>query len=212
MNLQGKKINLLGDSITQGAGASCNENCYVSVLGQLTGAQVRNYGIGGTRIARQQTPSDNTIFDQDFCLRAQTMDPDADVIVIFGGTNDYGHGDAPMGVISDTTPDTFYGALHTLYRTLITRYPTAQFLVLTPTHRLNECDPDSNGLPLKAYVDVIREMAEIYSLPVLDLFANSGIQPSIPVMQTTYMPDGLHPNDAGHARLARMIAKTLEAM
>ena len=212
MNLQGKKINFLGDSITQGAGASDVSKCYVSLFGENTGAIVRNYGIGGTRIARRHVPHENPVYDQDYCLRAPTMDPDADVIVVFGGTNDYGHGDAPLGTIDDRTSDTFYGALHVLYTTLITRYPDAQILVLTPTHRLNEDTPDHNGLPLKAYVDVIREMAEVYSLPVLDLYANSGMQPNVPVIQERYMPDGLHPNDAGHARLAKMVQKALEAL
>ena len=212
MNLSGKKINFLVDSITQGAGASDISKCYVSMLGLNTGALVRNYGIGGTRIARKHVPSENPVYDQDFCLRAPTMDADADAVVVFGGTNDYGHGDAPLGTIADRTPDTFYGALHTLFTMLLTRYTDSKILVLTPTHRLNENDPDCNGLPLKAYVDVIREMAEFYSLPVLDLYAASGIQPNVPAMQTRYMPDGLHPNDAGHAMLAEMIARKLEQM
>ena len=61
----------------------------------------------------------------DYCRRYKTMDPDADIIVVFGGTNDFGHGDAPLGEMSDRTVDTFYGALHTLYTSLITRYPEA---------------------------------------------------------------------------------------
>ena len=212
MQLKDKKINFLGDSITEGAGASEKSKCYVSLLGQNTGAIVRNYGIGGTRIARRHVPHENPVYDQDYCLRAPTMDPDADAVVVFGGTNDYGHGDAPLGVPSDNTSDTFYGALNVLFTTLITRYPDAKILVLTPLHRLNESNPDSNGLPLKAYVDAIREMAEVYSLPVLDLYAMSGMQPNVPIIQERFMNDGLHPNDAGHARLADMVQKALEAL
>ena len=84
--------------------------------------------------------------------------------------------------------------------------------MLTPLHRLNENNPDSNGLPLKAYVDAIREKAEVYSLPVLDLYAMSGMQPNVPIIQERFMNDGLHPNDAGHARLADMVQKALEAL
>ena len=47
---------------------------------------------------------------------------------------------------------------------------------------------------------------------MLDLYAASGIQPNVPAMQTRYMPDGLHPNDAGHAMLAEMIARKLEQL
>ncbi len=38
------------------------------------------------------------------------MDNDADIIIVFGGTNDFGNGDAPFGEMSDRTPYTFYGA------------------------------------------------------------------------------------------------------
>ncbi|MBS6474738.1 MAG: SGNH/GDSL hydrolase family protein [Clostridiales bacterium] len=55
MNLQGKIIHVLGDSITQGSGVSSEEYVYHAVLGRAVGAEtVRNYGISGTRIARQQ--------------------------------------------------------------------------------------------------------------------------------------------------------------
>ena len=45
------KINFLGDSITEGCMASKPENGYVSLIGKMLNAEVRNYGIGGTRIA-----------------------------------------------------------------------------------------------------------------------------------------------------------------
>ena len=65
-------------------------------------------------------------------------------------------------------------------------------------------------MDLKAYTNIIREVAEYYSLYVLDLFRDSGLQPAIPEIKENYMPDGLHPNDAGHAILARRVAKFLE--
>ena len=212
MRLKGATVNFLGDSITFGIGASCTENRYTDVLAREFGlAKVNNYGVSGSRFARQRVMTDDPS-DLDFCMRMEEMTLDADAVVVFGGTNDFGHGQAPLGMPCDREPDTFYGALHTLFTMLLTRYTDSKILVLTPTHRLNENDPDCNGLPLKAYVDVIREMAEFYSLPVLDLYATSGIQPNVPAMQTRYMPDGLHPNDAGHAMLAEMIARKLEQM
>ena len=55
-------------------------------------------------------------------------------------------------------------------------------------------------------------MAEYYAIPVLDLFKVSGIQPAIPVLKEKYMPDGLHPNDAGHAKLAEKLYGFLKAL
>lgn len=210
MELTNKKMNFLGDSITEGHGVSAPEKTYWGLIASREGAICRGYGIGGTRIARQQYPSDPN-WDRDFCGRAADMDAEADVVVVFGGTNDFGHGDAPMGTMADRTPDTFYGAMHTLCVTLIERYPEATILFMTPLHRISE-DEVQNGLVLADYVAAIREVAQFYSLPVLDLFATSGIQPRVPVMQERFMPDGLHPNDAGHEIVAAKLTAFLKAM
>ena len=60
------KVNFLGDSITYGAGAGGVENSYVSVFERITGYEVRRYGVSGTRIAKQRTPSPFAAWDEDF--------------------------------------------------------------------------------------------------------------------------------------------------
>ena len=114
MELKNKKILFLGDSITEGVGASSPEKCYVSVFGKLSGAEVKNYGIGGTRIAKQSKISLSEESDRDFMSRVDEMDSEADVVVVFGGTNDFGHGDSTIGDFSSRDECTFYGALHIL--------------------------------------------------------------------------------------------------
>lgn len=212
MELQNKKINILGDSITEGVGVSAPEKAYPAVLkGKYGLAEVRNYGISGTRFARQHKPTvANPRFDLDFCSRVCEMDEDADIVVVFGGTNDFGHGDAEIGSFSDRTPDTFYGACHTLMRTLIERFPASVIVFMTPLHRAVEEQPGK--LPLSGYVSIIREVAEYYSLPVLDLYKSSGLQPQLPVIRERYVPDGLHPNDAGAEILAHRLAHFLMAL
>lgn len=219
MILKNAKINFLGDSITEGCGASSYENCFVRVIAKTTGAECRNYGIGGTRIAKQQKPSETERWDLDFCGRVAQMNDDADAVVVFGGTNDFGHGDAPIGTPDDRTPDTFYGALHTLYTSLLERFPDSPIIVLTPLHRTNEekfngsrDNKPSNVGNLKTYVDIIREVAEYYSLPVLDLYSESGLQPNVEVINKKYFADGLHPNDNGHKVLAHKISAFLERL
>lgn len=216
MELKGTKINFLGDSITEGAGTSSHDKMFTMLIEREYGAICQNYGIGGTRIARQKTPT-NEKHDRDFISRVPEMDNDADIVVVFGGTNDFGHGDAPIGTMSDRTPYTFYGALHCLYTALIEKYPGVPIVVLTPLHRITEDIPTGDNKPapvgtLKEYVNIIREVAEYYSLPVLDLFKESGLQPKIPVIQQKYVPDGLHPNDAGNEILAHKIARFLEML
>ncbi|MBQ8200698.1 MAG: SGNH/GDSL hydrolase family protein [Clostridia bacterium] len=212
MNLKGLKINFLGDSITEGHGCSCEAARFSDRIAAEYGAVTRNYGIGGTRLAHQNAPSCDPRHDLDFPSRVAKMNADADVVVVFGGTNDFGHGDAPFGKPSDRTADTFCGALHELYTSLLTKYPKAQFVVITPLHRDTEAIPNMHGKVLADYVAEIRAAAEYYSLPVLDLYAQYGVQPAVPVMKDMYMPDGLHPNDAGHVILTNKIAKFIESL
>ena len=220
MELKGKKINFLGDSITDGVGISAPDKHFFDILKDRCGlAEVRNYGVSGSRIARQVNPNPGEAKDWDFCYRSQLMDDDADAVVIFGGTNDYGHGDAPLGTMSDRTDLTFYGALHVLFTKLIKKYPSGTIVMMTPAHRTNEYSPYGDGsrraadkAPLKKYVEIIREVAEYYSIPVLDLYAMGGMQPEIEENRVRYMPDGLHPNDAGHVLIANRLEGLLKAL
>lgn len=210
MELKGRKILFLGDSITEGWGTSSSEKIFWSLLSSRDGAEVTGYGIGGTRIARQKLPSEEAKYDQHFVSRVEGMDSKADVVVVFGGTNDYGHGDAPIGTPSDRTDSTFYGALHCLYLALLKKYPAAQIVVMTPLHRegennlLNDFGLRNVGF-LSDYVRIIKKVAAFYALPVLDLYSLSGIQPDVQLLKERYAPDGLHPNDAGHERIYRLL-------
>ena len=217
MNIQNKKILFLGDSITEGFGPQDIENVYWKRLERSCGCVSVGFGISGTRIARQQKPSPDPREDQYFRSRVAAMDEEADVVVIFGGTNDYGHGDAALGCFDDRTDDTFYGALHNLYSDLIAKYPTAQLVVMTPLHRLGENEAYNTwGLRsvgcLEDYVDIICEVAGYYGIPVLDLHRVSGLQPEVPQLKERYMPDGLHPNDAGHALIHSRLKGFLETL
>ncbi len=218
MELKNKKILFLGDSITAGYGTSGIEHRFTTLLSKRYGAVCVNYGISGTRIARQEKPSEKPEHDLDFPGRVDGMEKEADIGCVFGGTNDFGHGDAPIGKMSDRTVFTFYGALHILYSGLIERYPAALIFVITPLHRLGEDNPRGNGskekdaATLREYVDIIRNVAEYYSLPVLDLYAMSGLQPAVGTIREKYIPDGLHPNDEGHRVIADRIGGFLSSI
>ena len=222
MKLEGLKINFLGDSITQGVGASSADTVYHAVLKKEAGlSEARNYGISATRFAlpkgTPERPKDDFVDVNSFCERFDRMDDDADAVVVFGGTNDYGHGDAPLGQFSDRTPDTFYGACHYLFSGLVKKYLGKPVVIMTPLHRTNElvktgdCKAKEVGT-LKEYVDIIREVAEYYSLPVCDLYKNSGLQPEIDEIKENYLPDGLHPNDNGNKVIAHKLKSFLESL
>lgn len=212
MELKGKKINFLGDSITEGHGTSdWATKPYHQLLKESVGlAEARNYGSGGTKIARLPVVTDHQ-FDQDFNLRAPSMDKDADAVVVFGGTNDYGHGTIPLGTIEDRDVHSFFGGLHTLCQYLIKEYVGKTIVFMTPIHRLQEAKLESEiSNPLQSFVEAIRQVCEYYSIPVLDLYKESGMHGNMWAWCEKYMPDGLHPNDEGHKIIAHKLQKFLE--
>ncbi len=212
MKSEGKKINFLGDSITEGVGVTNCENVFWRQFEVISGAVCKGYGIGGTRIAKIKNPTDASFdkTDTHFNTRVGIMDKDADVIVVFGGTNDYGHGDAPLGEEDSLDEYTFYGALNTLCNNLIENFPNARIVFMTPLHRTGENNLWNergirNVCPLSGYVNAIKKVCRNFSFPVIDCYSMSGINPNNEIIKTNYMPDGLHPNDAGHKKLAEFI-------
>lgn len=217
MELKGKKINFIGDSITEGARVVSPDNYYPNIIKREAGlAEARNYGVGGSRIARVQEIKNPS--DEDFNLRAERMDKDFDAVVVFGGTNDFGHGTIPLGKMGDTDVYTFYGAVRTLCLYLIKNFPDKPIVFMTPLHRLNEEldynkrleDGNPNARPLSDFVNAIKEVCELFSIPVLDMFRDSGMPARVWAWCERYMPDGLHPNDEGQKLIAHKLLKFLE--
>ena len=151
-----------------------------------------------------------------------TSIPASDIITIYMGTNDYGH-ETPMGTINDTEDISFYGALNVIIPGIQKAHPDAQLVWITPTHRYGfgtskilgtaftyDYIPNGQGYALDDYVSAIKDACRKYSVPVIDLFNLSGMDPSFSEVRSTYMPDGLHPNAAGHEKIAAIIAKYLK--
>ncbi len=225
MNIQGFKVNFLGDSITEGCGvedlANCRYDNRLAVMCQLSA--VNNYGIGGTRFAHQSRPSAKPRHDLCFCGRVYNMDTTADMVVVYGGVNDYIHGDAPFGEIGDTTPTTFCGAVYFLMNFLRENYPQKPVVFMTPARcnyykEVDDLAPSAhapeqpNRKPLLPYVDVILETAKEFDIPVLDLYHNLGLDPHEQACYDTYTTDGLHFNDAGHAVIAQRLKEFIESL
>ena len=212
MELKDKKINFLGDSITEGYETSGKAQRFTDLIAARHQLAVsRNYGEAGTRVAQQEddSPTREPVRNpRNFCARACEMDTDADVVVVFGGVNDCSVG-VPLGAMADRTVFTFYGALHTLYQILLKRYPAAAIAAATPIHWVEEDSPERHGVTLAAYVQAVRQVAGFYGLPVLNLYESSGLKPGDEKNRAQYMPDGVHPNDAGHVILAEKIAAFL---
>ncbi len=205
MDWQGKTAVFLGDSITEGTGVEQIENTYLYVVQRKLGLQnAFNHGIGGTCIARVPGRSGA------FVDRYAAMERDAQLVCVFGGTNDYGVGGA-FGQEGDVTADTFCGALEVLYSGLKRQYPHACIVILTPVKREKGEQLSAGGMPLSAYVQAIRHAAKRHGLLILNAYDQVGIAPDDPENKAAYCPDGLHPNSAGQRLIADALIDFLQS-
>jgi lysophospholipase L1-like esterase len=206
------KIAFFGDSITEGVGASNLELRYASQVGKMLGAEVINYGIGGTRLARQLIQSSSShAHDIDFNMRTILLDKTADKIFFFGGTNDYGHGVAPLGNVGDYDEFTFHGAVNKLFSTLIGMYGKDKIVIILPLKRygMNDIPNAKTGKYLVDYVEIIKYYVDLYGLKYLDLFNDCFDEPTTNEY-SEFFADGLHPNDNGHKIIAEKICEFIK--
>lgn len=209
-NFTNLTINFLGDSITEGAWATEPKYNFVSRVGEKLGCKVNNYGISGTRIAMQTVPSANPIFDKDFLTRAKEMS-DADIVFVFGGTNDYGHGDSEIGDLTSLDSHTLCGAVRNLATYLCERYGKRNVCFILPLHRYDEDNPRGEfgaqtklRPSLKEYVKAEIAVLDDIGMRYLD-FRDSFPTPAVNT-PTEYFQDGLHPTNKGHELIADMIS------
>lgn len=223
MKLKGKTINFLGDSITEGCCVENHYNRYDNILKRKYELkEVYNYGIGGTRLAHQQIASANPRFDLCFCGRAHDLNKGADIIVVYGGVNDYIHGDAPIGDENDITPATFNGAVNYLMNFLKNEYPNSKIVFMTPAHchfcGISDMEISKNenkredAMPLEGYVKIIERAGKKNGVAVLNLFENLGLDPNDEKVRNEFTADGLHYNDKGQYYIAECLGNFLESL
>lgn len=216
MKLENLKIACIGDSLTEGIGSSCVSKNYPSLLKEKCNLkEIINLGKSGTRISVQrETYMHYKEWDENFLTRVNQIPEDTDIILVWGGTNDYDHGDALLGCFGDDSEYTFYGALNILMKNLLEKFPDKTIVFITPIHRVDGYNPDNatirKGHSLKAYSDAIKETAEYYSIPVCDLFSMSGMNPNIKEQKDLFYADDVHLNDKGYNRIAERIKSFLE--
>ena len=208
MDLSNLKINFLGDSITARFWAESEETSYVGRFrAQYPNATIRNYGVQGSCV------SNCCIWgSEDMRTRAKRMDPDADLIVIYGGTNDF-HCMTPLGTPEGRDEGTFYGAYNVLLDIITEKYPNAKIVLCTILPRFDETWLERDGrirvAPTQAYVDIINHIGQMRNLPVIDLFKLECFREPIPGDKSPLTKDGLHPLDEGHEILFNYIHQAI---
>jgi len=207
------KINCLGDSITYGytpdSGTQMKAPFPAQIRSLLGAYNCRNYGISGSTLAVNSGNYDP------MCTRYTDMDNDADIVILFGGTNDYGRAvyTPTLGTISDAVNTTVYGALNILAAGLIEKYPKAFIFFITPLRRADKTGDNDGGYSLEDVATAIKEVGHKYSIPVLDLYSNGGFHIDNSTFRGYYGGnDKLHPNQAFVTEhLAPMIARFIQS-
>ena len=214
--LKDKNIGFLGDSFT------ASDNAYHSFIAERTGCIRYNYGIGGTRITLDSTSGES------FIHRVASMRDDLDIICVFGGINDaskYSLYETDHGTINDeiltdeeiqdgTEPLTFYSGVKTLISMLIAKYPEKPIVMIIPPHVLDATYEPAltayNGIA--KIVNALRECAEYYAIPTIDLYKNAQYLNNHPTNVALYRTamNNIHPNTKAHIRMSYDIQKGLE--
>jgi lysophospholipase L1-like esterase len=210
-----KKLIALGDSITwqDGKSYASGPQAGVTATGYLTLA--KNF-LGLTSFANNAVSGADMVNSSTSSIMVKGMAIDYtlyDIVTILGGTNDYGHS-RNLGTLLDvgSTFDelTFYGAYQKLIEYIMTSNPQIQVYLITPPHRnYNYTEAVLNGKSLKLldYVNAVKDIGALYSMPVIDLYRDSGInRPNL----TTYTRDGLHPIDIGYVKMAKTIIPAMQ--
>ena len=209
-----KTVAFLGDSITLGYALENREKRYATLVSQRLDMEEQNFGITGTLVAKAGLNTDD---GKDFLSRAELID-DADVAVIFGGTNDYfwsdkpiyGDGEGYFATALQEIMDRVKEKRKVKVTLFVTPYPhegIGNFLGgehwRTDKSRHSTSEKNFNGQTLKDYVDVTEELCEKNGLPCLNLHKGFDFR------WQEHTVDGCHPNEEGHILLADAITKKL---
>lgn len=222
---KGKKINWIGDSIVDGPDFD------EIVVNALEMVKDNEYGINGSTISLNGNGADGRYA---LCERYDDMTDDADIIIVSCGTNDWMYAWAPIGTINDaddgTSNTTLYGACKALCKGLIDKYPQKVIAFTTPIKRAQafengnggEYTPDGvmttpfsknkYGKTLGDYADIIKEVCGYYSIPVLDMYRESLLNPHITSQQNMFDSAKTHPNAAGQKIMAQRVAAWLRSL
>lgn len=213
--LKGVKWCAYGDSLTDSAtlaSQTTGTKNYVDYTSESLGLNVVNCGSAGTGFLNKNGNKGN------FVDRVTSIPLDTEILTVFGSFNDYEYITKNLGTLGDTGTDTIYGAIYNFIHNVYERCPKVIMGIITPTKwgYLSEWKDVHAGSLCDLYVEALLKTADKWSIPVLDLYHDSGLRPWNSNFAQTYYKDDdgngvantVHPLDAAHKRF---IAPKVEA-
>ena len=225
---EGKNILCIGDSITE-------HGTWFSSLLQVTGAaKIWNRGAGGTTLASYPGSTDSMCdradldpYDGTGTSLGFPSDSNVDVVIVWGGTNDFGLATKNVQFGTEVKNDKMYFLSAVLYliNKLKIKYPTKpiyfcgimtaqspegnQWSRYTITDGAYTERANWTGKTVTDFNEAIKRVSAMAGVHYIDM-DRCGISPVIDTEYSAYFDTlGLHPNTAGGERIGRYIAESL---
>lgn len=201
--LSGKKILAIGDSFVRGDTAT-DSQLWLTKLASRNNMTAYNHGINGASIAYSNPETYPSIMERYQSIISAV--PSTDYVVVLAGHNDanpsiHGGTAIPIGENTDDVNTTFKGALNILISALLTAYPTAIMLFMSPFNR-REYEGE--------YAEAMEEVTGLYSVPFYDNYKRSSVCFQNSAQKNAFdLNNTLHLNEAGHERFSYIVEEKL---
>lgn len=197
----GKSIGFFGDSFSATLTSDIRHPKAVLAFTKCFGV---TYAVAGHTAAQQATVLANLL----------TADPNAldtlDFVLVHLGANDYAQNVTIGDINSAVNSATFSGKLKYIITTIAAASPGTKIYVVAPPegfgNGVNYKVQNSAGWTMKDLASLISEVADYYSVPVINLWAMSQWNQAT---SAYYTSDLLHPSVEGATAIGRIIADAL---
>lgn len=199
------RISCIGDSTTDGIGASNGAGTYPSQLQSMLGTTeyiVGEYGESGAFVCESEELCWNPyIIGNEY---KQSLESNPDIVLIMMGTNDASEnmcwGKIDQGV---DVQSAFRQGYENLINTYLNLESKPRIILATPLTSVNSENREENNI--NGTIPIIKELAEKYDLTLLDLHSYTANWTN-----DNYLSDGLHPNDAGYTVIAEQFSAAVK--
>lgn len=203
--LKSKRLAFCGDSITYGLNqdGGARLDAFPDQVGRLLGCQTTNYGVSSASVGGDAP----RVWSKDYTV----VSAEEDIIGVMIGINDF-YRDYSLGNKDGSSG--FYKNLHTMWKGLINRFPPSAgkrlFCMIYPYY-----DVKPNW---EKWTAAMQEVAEYYSIPILDFSKELGINPHMDVNFEYWREEGsgtgkhnAHPTQLTHDMMTKVVAAYIKS-